>query len=569
MKKNKVSIYILIIVLTASLLPLPVFAASPTPAGYEKAIDLKILGLLKDAPEDFQLDRAVTRLDGVIMYVHLLGKDKQVRQGHFTHPFTDVPGQAGNYAGFAYQNKLLQEIGKSKFVPDEPLTVGQFLTFVLSSLGYRDNIDFDSGNVLEKAVEKSLLSKSEASGLNCSKALLRNSMIDIAYNALSAKMKDSSKTLLDKLVTTDRTVYKPAAAILGLYTSDLQEELGGMGRGALSFSGGTAAKTNTDLYCIIRNTIYHHEAQVTIDVGSYRGDAEKDFEKTFERALEAVVTVSGVQSPVSSWKYLSSGGTLDLTLEYRYSKSEYDTRKSNYESAVDKARNIAARQLTDEMSEYAREKALHDYIISNTVFDYENFINGTIPDTSFDAFGCLVRGTAVCEGYTEAMKLLCDLAGIECLIVTGESKNSGVFEEHAWNIVKIDGTYCHVDLTSDDPVTNDGSNMLTYCYFNLTDSEMAKVSKWDRRGLPVCNSNRNGYYYRNNRLANNRNDFDKALLKALGQRSNTIEIRVMDYTKPKYSNLTDVMVKSGNVLKYRYTVNDVYGVIRIFNIKYS
>ncbi len=548
----------------------PVVPAVPAPpVNFEKAVDLKILGLLANSPDDFQLDRAPTRLEGAIMLIRLLGKDKQVNKGRYEHPFMDVPGWARNYVGYMYQNKLTTGVGNSRFGSNDLLTAKQYVVFVLRSLGYRDEIDFSFGNVLDSAVEKGLLSAYKASALNDAGKFLRDDMVGISYNALSVKMRDSSQTLLDKLVTTDKAIFKPAAKILGLYTADLQGVLGGLASGDPPSSDGKAAGTNTDLFRLLRNAVYNNETKVTINIGGYSGDAARDFEKTLGRAVEAAETVSGVQDFVSSWEYLSSGDSLKLSFEYRYSKSEYNQRKNNYKSAVNKARDIAARRITAGMSDYDKEKVLHDYIVNNTAFDYKNYLRSTIPYASYDAYGCLVKGTAVCEGYTEAMKLLCDLSGIECIVVTGKASNNGVYDDHAWNIVRIDGEYCHVDLTSDDPVTDDGTNVLTYCYFNLTDNEMARSGAWNRKEYPICSSASNGYYYRSNKLANNRSDFDKAVLAALRKRSSIIEIKVMDYTQPKYSNLKDIMLKSGNVLKYRYTVNDNYGVIRIFNIQYT
>lgn len=569
MNKSKILLFILIIMLTASTLPLHVYASPAAPAYYEKAVDLKILGLLANSPDDFQLDRIPTRLEGAVMLVRLLGKDRQVSQGHYEHPFTDVPDWACDYVGYMYQNKLTTGIGNSKFGSNDPLTAKQYVIFVLRSLGFRDDVDFTNGNVMNKAVEKGLLTASRATSLNGPAGFLRGDMAGISYNALSVKMKGSSQTLLDKLVTADKAIFKPAAAVLGLYTSDLKGELGGMASGELPSSNGKTAKTNYDLFYLLRNALYSYESTITIDIGNYGGDVDRDFKKTFDRAFSAAETVTGVEDFVSSWEYLVRGSSLKLSFKYRYSKSEYSRRKSLYTAAVNKARDIVAGHITAGMSDYVKEKVLHDYIVNNTVFDYKNYLKSTIPYMSNDVYGCLVKGSAVCYGYTEAMKLLCDLSGIECIIVTGKTKNNGVYEDHVWNMVNIDGEYCHVDITSDDPVSNDGTNVLTYCYFNLNDTEMARSASWERSGYPVCSSPRNGYYYRSNNLAKNRNDFDKALLSALGKRTSIIEIKVADYTQPKYSDLAEIMIKSGNVLKYRYSVNDDYGVIRIFNIQYA
>lgn len=78
------------------------------------------------------------------------------------------------------------------------------------------------------------------------------------------------------------------------------------------------------------------------------------------------------------------------------------------------------------MTEYEKELALHDYLIENCKYDRRSYENKEIPQESFNAYGALCLGTAVCEGYAEAMKLLLNRAGVECHIVTGVSKGSGM-----------------------------------------------------------------------------------------------------------------------------------------------
>lgn len=51
--------------------------------------------------------------------------------------------------------------------------------------------------------------------------------------------------------------------------------------------------------------------------------------------------------------------------------------------------------------------------------------------------------------------------------------------QHAWNLVKIDGNWYHVDTTWEDG--NPGK------YVSLTDDEMRKDHKWEQGGLPECN----------------------------------------------------------------------------------
>lgn len=62
----------------------------------------------------------------------------------------------------------------------------------------------------------------------------------------------------------------------------------------------------------------------------------------------------------------------------------------------------------------------------------------------------------VCEGYARAFKVLCDKAGIPCVLVSGNADNgSGTPEAHMWNYVQIDGKWYAVDVTWNDPVVPD------------------------------------------------------------------------------------------------------------------
>jgi hypothetical protein len=85
----------------------------------------------------------------------------------------------------------------------------------------------------------------------------------------------------------------------------------------------------------------------------------------------------------------------------------------------------------------------------------------------------------------------------------------------------------------------------------------------------VCASTKNCYYYKYNKVAESREAFDKALTEELEKRSSVIELKVTDYSKSTYSNISDLIFRTKTVLKYYYTVNDDFGIIRIFNIKYS
>ncbi len=91
---------------------------------------------------------------------------------------------------------------------------------------------------------------------------------------------------------------------------------------------------------------------------------------------------------------------------------------------------------------YDRVLSIHDYVCALTTYTYD-----TKADYVYSAFGSLVDHRAVCEGYAEAFKLLCNANGIECILVTGQSNG----ENHMWNYVRMDdGKWYAVDPTWDD-----------------------------------------------------------------------------------------------------------------------
>ncbi len=101
--------------------------------------------------------------------------------------------------------------------------------------------------------------------------------------------------------------------------------------------------------------------------------------------------------------------------------------------------------------------AVHDYLAAN--FAYDDSL------TYYTGYDLLVRGTAVCEGYTEAYMDLLNRLGIPCVMVISEEM------DHSWNLVQIDGSWYHVDVTWDDPAT-DMYGQVYHDYFLLTDAEL-------------------------------------------------------------------------------------------------
>lgn len=110
--------------------------------------------------------------------------------------------------------------------------------------------------------------------------------------------------------------------------------------------------------------------------------------------------------------------------------------------------------------DFARELALHDALCARVSYDLSG-------PNAHNAYGALAEGRAACEGYAQAMTLLCRLAGIPCTTVTGMAWDGTYMQPHAWNMVQIGGLWGHVDATF-----NDQQEMLHW-YFNLSDQQLS------------------------------------------------------------------------------------------------
>lgn len=141
--------------------------------------------------------------------------------------------------------------------------------------------------------------------------------------------------------------------------------------------------------------------------------------------------------------------------------------------------HIMTEYVTESMTNYDKEKVFHDYIVKNCA--YSSNVDQPPSSDIYRAYGALVNGDAVCNGYAEALHLLLACAGIESRFVVGTA--DGV--SHAWNLVHLNGKWFHLDATWDDP-TPDREGVVIHRFFNLSDEEMEKTHIWKKENYPAA-----------------------------------------------------------------------------------
>ena len=130
-----------------------------------------------------------------------------------------------------------------------------------------------------------------------------------------------------------------------------------------------------------------------------------------------------------------------------------------YKEAVSVLNSI----INDEMNDLQKITAIHDWIVTNVVYDTKLLDLATsdavtteepIKYKGFYLEGALLEKKAVCDGKTKLFTLLAGIEGYETIRVTGELRNPDPkkpeTEDHAWSKIKLNGKWYIVDITNDD-----------------------------------------------------------------------------------------------------------------------
>ena len=155
-----------------------------------------------------------------------------------------------------------------------------------------------------------------------------------------------------------------------------------------------------------------------------------------------------------------------------------------------------------------RERYIHKYLMSNVKYKY----NSDKDDTRcHNILGVFIDKEAVCDGISKAFKHLCDLARINSNVILGDSWNEYESKQsHAWNMVKINKKWYHIDVTWDINLA-ERFKYVRYDYFNLRECDILRDHR-NFEKLEVCNSLKNNFFYENNCIIYGEAELDKFLV---------------------------------------------------------
>ncbi len=173
--------------------------------------------------------------------------------------------------------------------------------------------------------------------------------------------------------------------------------------------------------------------------------------------------------------------------EYMFDKNKIREHQKAMTARVEKLIRVVKDQ-----NEWEKEKYIHDFICENVTYDKLK------KQYSHEIIGPLGQGVGVCEGIAKAVKLLCDKLAIPCIVaISHNNPEKNIRYRHAWNVLRINGTWYHLDATFDNTL---GHKEVRYDYFNLDDKSMFKDHEPVVYNIPTCNDG-DHFYYKEKKLS--------------------------------------------------------------------
>lgn len=150
------------------------------------------------------------------------------------------------------------------------------------------------------------------------------------------------------------------------------------------------------------------------------------------------------------------------------------------------AKSVLEECVAPDMSGYEKEEALYIWLSRSVRYDSSHNNSKGAPRTSYEPYGPLINGKGVCLGYATTFQLLMNMAGVECITVTGASNL--MMNNHAWNMVRLNGEWYCADPTWDNRHGPDH-----FVYFNVTSQRMADTDhQWDYDNTPEATAEDGG-----------------------------------------------------------------------------
>lgn len=181
---------------------------------------------------------------------------------------------------------------------------------------------------------------------------------------------------------------------------------------------------------------------------------------------ELLSHINNFVHPYNGFKHIEteydSVGRVQITIQKSYTKSDI-------EAINNKVEELKGTLINARMSDKDNIKNIHDYIINNSIYDSARSDFNVFTYKSDIAYGPLLEGYGICGGYSDAMQLFLEILGIKNFKVSSDN--------HVWNAVYLDNVWYNLDLTWDDPVTSNKTNILDHEFFLISTNQLLSIEQ--------------------------------------------------------------------------------------------
>lgn len=238
---KKIISLLLTLSLSASLL-LTCAAGAYNKKQLDQADALNHLGLFLGTGQGYELDARLDRSQSITLILRMLGEIAEAEKGGYTHPFTDVPKWADKYVAYAYEKGYVKGYSATTFGGTDQVSDFQYLTMVLRAMGYSDSGETPDFDYRKSAVLAKKLGLVPGAGEDPD--FVRGNAVEIFWNAMSTKLKNSDETLSERLIA-QKVFTQAQFDTASSYAKSGKPSSGGTSSGGTT-SGGTTPTPTPD-----------------------------------------------------------------------------------------------------------------------------------------------------------------------------------------------------------------------------------------------------------------------------------------------------------------------------------
>ena len=259
-------------------------------------------------------------------------------------------------------------------------------------------------------------------------------------------------------------------------------------------SPNTVISSQEGYYKALKRHLYKMDKNFTINTtvrldNELRKNNWKKWYKIFDK-LDADHRIKNMRYDMEYDHIQSYYNHVRHAFSFKYSVSSKDLNR--YYKFIKK---WTRKHIDSKMTDEEKVRGIHDYIVSKCNYSYgdkgkewfkksrKNASNAKLGKFSvYTPLAMVFKNGGVCDAYSRLFYDMAKKAGLKVKYIVGKIDNGGL---HAWNLVKVEGKWCHIDVTWDD--NNTGAEDYDYEYYLKSDEYMReKQHSWNKKSYPKC-----------------------------------------------------------------------------------